>query len=289
MTGGEAAVAALVLCAAVMHAAWNAVVKGDNDRLVSLGWVLGVSTLLGAAVATTQPLPRAEAWPWLIGSALTHGFYYVGLLGAYRTGELGRVYPIARGSAPVLVAIGAAVIAAQIPGWLEISGVALVSVAILSLAIDPGGERSEEAIRQRRRAALWAGLTGVTIATYTVLDGTGVRRSGDAFGYAAWTFVVQMPSVAILLLIAGRARIAAYAKSGAWRKATAGGVVALLAWVIAIWAMSVVPIAHVAALRETSVIFAAAIGARMLREPFGARRIAAAAVVAAGIALMHLG
>jgi drug/metabolite transporter (DMT)-like permease len=291
MTETELVVAALVLLTAVMHAVWNALVKADGDRTVALAWVIGVGTVVGVAVAATQPVPVAAAWPWLLGSAAMHGFYYVGLLGAYRTGDLGRVYPIARGSAPVLVAIGAAATAAEIPGWMEMAGIALVSCGILSLALggDRGNAEAATAVVDRRRATAFALLTGVAIATYTVLDGTGVRRSGDAIGYAAWTYVVQVPAVLVLLAIAGRTRITTYVRSGAWKRGTAGGVVAMVAWPIAIWAMSVVPIAHVAALRETSVIFAAVIGARMLHEPFGARRIAAAVVVAAGIVLLHVG
>jgi drug/metabolite transporter (DMT)-like permease len=292
MTGTEIAVAALVLLAAVMHAVWNALVKADADRTVALAWVLGVGTVIGVAVAATQPIPIAEAWPWLLGSAATHTLYFTGLLGAYRTGDLGRVYPIARGTAPVLVVIVAAVVAAEVPAWIEVAGIVLVSAGILSLSIGTnrgGGAGASTAASDRRRATAFALLTGVTIATYTVLDGTGVRRSGDVLGYTAWTYVVQAPAVLVLVAIAGRARVATYLRTGAWKRGTAGGVVAMGAWAIAIWAMSVVPIAHVAALRETSVIFAAAIGARMLHEPFGRRRIAAAAVVAAGIALLHAG
>lgn len=288
---GELGVAALVLCAAAMHAAWNAVVKSDADRTMALAMVLGIGAVLGAVLAPFRPALDPAAWPWLAGSTVTHLFYYACLLRAYRGGDLGRVYPIARGSAPVLVAIATASITREVE-LADVGGALLVSLGIGSLAFAGSGAsavRREEQARARR-AVLWALGTGVTIAVYTVIDGLGARESGDPITYLAWSFTLQVPGILVLVMVAGRERAVRYVRSGrAWTRGLAGGAVAMGAWGIAIWAMTVAPIAHVAALRETSVIFAAAIGARLLNEPFGARRIAAATVVAAGVALMHLG
>lgn len=272
----ELVVIGLVLLAAVMHATWNALVKGDGDRTVALAIVLLVGTVLGGALALVREIPAREAWLWLIGSAVTHGAYYACLLGMYRAGDLGHVYPIARGTAPVLVALGAVVLVDEPLHAIELAGAVLVSLGIVAL----GGEGS-------KRAVAWALATAVTIAIYTVLDGTGARRSGDAIGYAGWSFIVQLPGIVVLLVIAGRARVTTFFR-GAWMRAVFGGTVAFAAWVIVLWAMTKVPIAHVAALRETSVIFAAILGARLLHEPFGGRRVLAAVVVTVGIALMHL-
>jgi drug/metabolite transporter (DMT)-like permease len=270
----------LVLVAAVMHAAWNALVKGGNDKTVGLAAVLFVGALVGAVVVVIRPLPSDDAWPWLFGSALTHGAYYTCLLGAYRTSDLGHAYPIARGSAPVLVAL-ASVVVLDVPlAPLELFGAALVSGGIASLALAAGS-------KAKREAVLWALATGVTIAIYTVLDGTGARRSGDPVSYAGWSFVVQLPGIFVLALVAGRARVMTYLASS-WRGVFLGGVMSAGAWIIVLWAMTVIPIAHVAALRETSVIFAVALGARMLREPFGAKRMVAAVFVVAGLFLLHV-
>lgn len=272
----------LVLVAAVMHAAWNALVKGGDDKTVGLAAVLFVAACVGGVIIVVRPLPHDDAWPWLIGSALTHCAYYACLLGAYRTSDLGHAYPIARGSAPVLVAIAGVLFlrAEEKLAPLELIGAALVSIGIASLALAAGS-------RAKKAAIVWALATGVTIAIYSLLDGTGARRSGDPVAYAGWSFVVQLPGICVLAAVAGRARVKAYL-SRSWRVVLLGGAFSAGAWIIVLWAMTVIPISHVAALRETSVIFAVALGARMLREPFGLQRIVAALIVVLGLALLHV-
>lgn len=272
-------VVALVLLAAAMHALWNALVKGDGDKTVARAAVLFVGAVFGSILVVTRAMPAREAWPWLLGSALTHGAYYACLLGMYRSGDLGHVYPIARGSAPLLVALGAAVFVSEPLRHLELGGAVLVSLGIASLALGGAGPN--------KSAVAWALATAVTIAVYTVLDGTGARKSGDALGYAGWSFVVQLPGIAVLALVAGRERVRAFVRT-TWKRAIGGGALSFGAWAIVLWAMTHVPIGHVAALRETSVIFAAIIGARLLHEPFGGRRVVAAVVVTVGIVVMHL-
>jgi drug/metabolite transporter (DMT)-like permease len=275
-------VVALVLLAALLHACWNAVVKSDSDRLVSMGLVMLAGALLGLAVVPFVPFPDPVAWPYLAASVLIHNFYYFFLLKAYRWGDLSHVYPISRGLGPLLVALASGRLIGEHLAPHEIGGVVLVSFGIASLAFGHGLPRGKE-----WRPVIYAVLTGVTISAYTIADGLGARHAGNALSYIAWLNVVEGPWVFLLAVALRRGGIVLYLRRSWWR-GFAGGIVATCAYGIAIWALSLGAMAHVAALRETSVIFAAAIGAILLHEGFGYRRIVAAAIVAAGLVLMNL-
>lgn len=275
-------VVALVLLAALLHACWNAVVKSDSDRLVSMGLVMLAGALLGLAVVPFVPFPDPVAWPYLAASVLIHNFYYFFLLKAYRWGDLSHVYPISRGLGPLLVALASGRLIGEHLAPHEIGGVVLVSCGIASLAFGHGLPRGKE-----WRPVIYAVLTGVTISAYTIADGLGARHAGNALSYIAWLNVVEGPWVFLLAVALRRGGIVLYLRRSWWR-GFAGGIVATCAYGIAIWALSLGAMAHVAALRETSVIFAAAIGAILLREGFGYRRIVAASIVAAGLVLMNL-
>ncbi len=274
----------LVLLAAVLHATWNAFVKSGEDKLVLLALVIFTGSVPAFFLLPFLPLPAAESWPFLVVSVVVHLIYYAALVGAYRHGDLSQVYPIARGSAPFLVAIGAWIFAGEGLGTLEWAGVATVSIGIMSLA-SPGrlGPREGEV-----QAVAFAFLTGLTIAVYALADGMGVRRSGAVFAYIAWLFVLSGVPILLCTLWLRRGRIAAafkpHLKAGIF-----GGLIAALAYSIAIWAMSIAPIALVVSVRETSVLIAAAIGSLFLKESFGRRRIVAAAIIVAGAALLNLG
>ncbi len=275
-------VAALVLLAALMHASWNAVVKSDRDRLASFGLVMLAGSVLGlAALPFASPLPRV-AWPYLAASIIAHNFYYFFLLRAYAHGDLSHVYPIARGLGPLLVAVLSGRLAGEYLSLSEASGVALVSGGIASLAFSTGWPRGSE-----WRPVLYATGTGLAIAGYTLVDGLGVRASGNALGYIVWLNILEGPWVFVAALWKRGPALWPYLQTHWWR-GTAGGIVATLAYAIAVWAMSIGAMAQVAALRETSVLFAAAIGAILLGEGFGWRRVAAALLVAAGLLLMNL-
>ncbi len=274
----------LVLLAAVLHATWNAFVKSGEDKLVLLALVIFSGSVPAFFLLPFLPLPAAESWPFLVVSVVVHLIYYAALVGAYRHGDLSQVYPIARGSAPFLVAIGAWIFAGEGLGTLEWAGVATVSIGIMSLASpDRLGPREGEV-----KAVAFAFLTGLTIAVYALADGMGVRRSGAAFAYIAWLFVLSGVPILLATLWLRRGRIAAafrpHLKAGIF-----GGLIAALAYSIAIWAMSIAPIALVVSVRETSVLIAAAIGSLFLKESFGRRRIVAAAIIVAGAALLNLG
>ena len=273
----------LVLLAAASHATWNAFVKAGEDKLVSLCLVIFTTSLPALAALPFLPLPAAESWPYLVISALVHYLYYTFLVAAYRHGDLSLTYPVARGSAPLLVAAGAWLLAGEALSVWKWVGVLTVSAGIMSLA-SPGRMQRRDG---ELRAIAFAALTGLTIAGYSLAYGLGVRNAGHEFAYIAWLFVFSgLPMPLIILWRRGRqsARlIRTHLKIGLF-----GGLVSGLAYGIVIWAMSLAPIAIVVSLRETSVLIAAAIGSLFLKESFGARRIAAAAVIVAGAALMNL-
>ncbi len=239
-------------------------------------------SLLGLAVLSPM---QAEAWPFVVLSAVVHWVYFGVLIGAYRYGDLSQVYPIARGTAPALVALEAWVFAGEALETLEVAGVLIVSAGIVSLAWRrrSGGEFAHEP-----KAVGLALLTAFTIAIYLLADGLGGRHAGSALTYICWLFVLQGVPLVAFTVWRRRGRLAESVRPHL-RHGSLGGLIAGLSYGIAIWAMSVAPLAHVVAVRETSVLFGAAIGAVFLKEPFGRYRIAASAVVASGAVLLNLG
>ncbi|MFO1351491.1 MAG: DMT family transporter [Gammaproteobacteria bacterium] len=273
-------VLALVLCAAVLHASWNALLKIGGDPLARLALINAAAALCALPIVLLAPAPAAASWPYLAGSVAIHQVYNLGLVFGYRYGDLSLVYPITRGVAPMLVAIGAYLFAGErlnLPGTLAVG---FICAAILSLAFDKGWRlRSPKAVG-------FALLTGLMIAGYTVCDGLGGRLSGSAPGYSAWLFVLEAPPLALVALAwRPHAVLAVFAKH--WRMGLLGGACAATAYGLVIWAMSLTPMTYVSALRETSVILAAWIGTRLLREPFGGRRMALASLVAVGVILLQ--
>lgn len=272
-------VLALVLLAAILHASWNALVKGGDvvTRLVLVNLSAALFTL---PLILWVPAPAPASWPWLAGSVSVHQIYYLFLILAYGAGDLSQVYPIARGTAPLLVALGGWLVAGEQLDRQGLLAVGLISLAIVSLAWERHGGR------RPKRAALYALCNGVVIACYMVLDGMGGRRAGDVYGYVAWLFVLEGLLVgAAALLIRGRRLLADCGSH--WRASLAGGAFSATAYGIVIWAMTQVPLGYVSALRETSVVAAALLGSRWLREPFGRRRLLAASAVVLGVLLLE--
>jgi drug/metabolite transporter (DMT)-like permease len=275
-------VVGLVLLAALLHASWNAVVKADRDPLASFGLVMITGSVMALAALPFVEPPAPAAWPYLAASTAIHGFYYFFLLRAYAHGDLSHVYPIARGLGPLLVALFSGRLAGEALAWHEAGGVVIVSIGIFGLALGSG-----LAFALAWRPTVFALMTGITIGAYTVTDGLGARASSDALGYIAWLNILEGPWLMLIALWRRGAVIVPYLREYAWR-GIAGGVVATISYGIAIWALSLGAMAHVAALRETSVLFATLIGTMILGERFGPRRIAAAALVVAGLLAMNL-
>jgi len=271
----------LVLFAAVLHASWNALVKAGNDRLAMMVMVQGVGGLVAAVGLMFIPIARVEAWPYVLGSVLVHTFYYVFLIRAYQQGDLSQVYPIARGSSPLMVAVVSALVVGETLGPIGTVAVVVICLAIFSLAFGRGANP----IGQRRSVAYAFG-TGITIAIYTVIDGLGARAAGDALSYVATLGLCEaIPIFAIALWRRGPALFPALRAS--LKTGIPGGVIAWLGYGMVIWAMTVAPMTYVSALRETSVIIAAWMGSRLLGEPFGSRRILASAIVVLGVVVLH--
>lgn len=280
-----------VLCGALLHAGWNALVKSAGDKMVDTALVHFMGAIVALPFALWVGLPRPESWPFIIGSLVIHVGYYTALVGAYEHGELGLTYPIMRGFAPLLVALGSASVVGEAltpAAWLGVLGIT-VGVAMVGLA-HPG-----EALHHRK-ALMFAFANAAIIAAYTFVDGLGVRterdHGGEVMRYVLMLFVLDGLPYPLLVLwrrgAQGRREIAAYARQR-WPVATLGGAASIGSYAIALWAMTRAPVASVAALRETSVLFAAVLGTVLLKERFGWQRAAGTVVVVAGVMALRLG
>ncbi len=276
-------VVAIVLASALIHATWNALIKSDTqDRLSSFAILMTAGGVFAGLFVPFVPVPDAAAWPYLILSVLIHNAYYFVLLRAYALGDLSLVYPIARGLAPVLVGIVSGRLVGEVLSLREALGLGLVSIGILGLTFAGGLP-----VVRDRWAIVFALLTAVSIAAYTVADGLGVRASSDPLSYIVWLSFLEMPWVLIVALSRRGRSFFQHARREIW-KSGAGGIIAATGYGLAIWALAHGGMAHVAAIRETSVLFAALFGAYLLKEGFGPRRIMAALTVVAGLLLMNL-
>ncbi|HEX5495383.1 MAG TPA: DMT family transporter [Mycobacteriales bacterium] len=272
----------IVLGSAVCHATWNALTHRLDDQLLAFCW-LGVAYLLvGPPLVLLLPAPAAPARPFLAVSVGLHGVYNLLLMRTYRLGEFNQVYPLARGTSPLLVALAAALVVGERLTPAHALGVVVICVGLASLVLVGGlpGRAHLPAVR----AALG---TGVVIATYSVVDGVGVRASGSPFGYAAWLFLFQGPLVPALVLARHGGRSWSALRP---HRATglAAGVLSITAYGLVLWAQTRGALATVAALRECSVIVGAGIGAVWFGERFGRARVVATVLVVAGIGLLNL-
>lgn len=272
-----------VLAAAAMHAGWNAVVKVGLDPFLSIVLVAVASAVVALGLLPFVPRPRAEVWPFLTASAIVHVLYNVSLVRAYRSGELGQIYPIARGAAPLLVALVGVTVLGEVQSAGEAAGMAVLIGGVWLMAVRGGSGRA----LPEGRGVLFALLTSLCIATYTVLDGLGARRAGDASAYALYLFLLD-GVLMVALCVALRGMSGFRAMSRAWAGGFAGGLMSLFAYWIAIWAMTEAPISQVAALRETSVLFALLISSVMLREPPTRFRVAAGLLIVTGALALRL-
>jgi drug/metabolite transporter (DMT)-like permease len=279
----DAHVFALVLLAAACHAGWNAVIKLGAEPFTATALIALAAGIVAAPFVPVFGLPPLTAWPWLAASVILHLGYYVGLIEAYRAGDMGQVYPIARGSAPLMTAVASVLLVGERiapAGW---AGIVLLALGIFLLSLRGG----RDIARLDRRAVGFALFTACTICGYSVVDGVGARAAGSAHAYAAMLFVCDGIAMGALAWARRRGPIA-HALAQHWRAAFAGGALSFLAYWIAIWAMTVAPIPLVAALRETSVLFGAAIAVVLLKEPLRPMRIGAAALIVAGLALIRI-
>ena len=280
-----------VLGGAVLHAGWNALVKSSGDKELDTALVHFLGAVVALPLLLIVGLPPVAALPFIAASLVIHIGYYIALAGAYQNGELGLTYPIMRGFAPLLVALGSSAVIGEAPSpaaWAGIIGITF-GVALVGLA-HPGKTL------HHRKALAYAFTNALIIAIYTFVDGKGVRAT-VATGHTAAAYVMLLfvldglpyPSLVYFKRdAAGRQAILAYARKR-WPLAAIGGTASIGSYAIAMWAMTVAPIASVAALRETSVLFAALLGVWLLKEKFGLQRGIGTLVIVAGVMALRLG
>jgi drug/metabolite transporter (DMT)-like permease len=274
---------AAVLAAAALHAGWNAFLKVKLEPFLAMTLITGAGGLVGVPLLIAFGFPRLEAWPWLIGSVVIHLGYYFALSEAYRRADMGQIYPIARGGAPLLTAAVSVGILHEPIGFKAALGIAVLGCGIILIAF----------LGRRRHATFdpaaigFALLTAGIVCAYTLVDGIGARVAGDPHAYSAALFVIDgVPLVVAALWMRGLSGLAPMRQF--LGRGLVGGAMSLAAYWIAIWAMTVAPIALVAALRETSVLWATLIAVVFLKEPFVPARAVAAALILAGVALIRL-
>jgi drug/metabolite transporter (DMT)-like permease len=273
------AVTVAVIAAAVTHAVWNAIAHGIKDQTLAFA-LIGVGGIaVGIPLVILATMPRADCWPYLLGSVAIHVFYNLLLMQCYRLGEFSQVYPLARGTSPLVVTILAAILIHEHIALPQIAGVLVVSAGLATLVL---------AGRRPGRAAFAAAVgTGLTIAAYTTVDGVGVRLSGSPVGYIGWLMILECLCVPMFAVLRRRHVLLKQPKR-ILLAGLAAGALSVLAYGLVLWAQTRGALAPIAALRETSVIFGAIIGTLVFREPFGRTRIAATVLVATGIVLLNL-
>ncbi|MGX5218755.1 EamA family transporter [Pseudomonas sp. S9] len=271
-----------VLAAAMLHAGWNALIKIGLDRYLSVCLIQ-----IGAGVAATcslplLPLPETAAWPWIMLSALLHIGYNGFLAHAYKYGDLSQVYPLSRGSSPLIVALIGVALLHETLSWGQISGLLILVTGIWLMAL-----RTQKDSPFNTPLLLTALTTASFIAAYTLTDAVGARVNGDALSYAMWLFATN-GLVTLVILVAMRGTTVLGKLGQHWKGGLSGGVMSLMAYSIVIWAMTMAPVAVVSALRESSVLFALLIGRLVLKETLPALRILSCVVILLGVVTLKL-
>ncbi len=274
-------VMAAVLFAALLHAGWNALVKSSSDKQLDTALIHLIGSLLALPVVLIIGLPPLDAWPYLAASLLIHVAYYFALSGAYRHGDLGLTYPLMRGTAPLLVALSATLFLGEQMSAMAWAGLLGISCGVLALGLNRQALAAPKALA-------FALSNAVIIALYTVVDALGVRATGQPAQYVALLFLLDGWPFALLIWWQRGAAFPRYAGQR-WLLATFGAAASLLSYGIALWAMTRAPMAMVAALRETSVLFAVLLGGWFLKESFSARRLLGSCTIVGGVIVMRLG
>lgn len=277
-------VTAAVLLAAFCHAGWNAMIRGGGDKLTGMALLVTGSGIMAIPFLAFVPVPPAAAWPWLIVSVAIHVAYNGFLALSYTHGELSRAYPILRGLAPLMtLAVSLAVLGEGVDA-LEAFGIVVLAGGIIVLAFESGWR----AVLVSPQGLVFALATSVCITAYTITDGFGARAAGSAPSYVLWLFALDfMPTLLIALALRGGSAVG-HAFRTSWPIAVVGGGLSLIAYGIVIWAMTVAPIPIVAALRETSIIFAALLAVLFLGEKLTRIRGLSILLVVVGIVLIRL-
>lgn len=273
----------IVLFGAFMHASWNAIVKASGDKFLNAVNVVGAAGLIALIILLFLPAPDRSSWPFLATSMVLQIFYTYLVAAAYEAGDMSEAYPIMRGTPPLLVAILSGPLLGEVLPWQRWLGIALICGGVLAMALEArrrnGGGNN--------RVVMLALLNACFIAAYTLVDGIGVRKSGEPIAYTMWLFFLNALPLVGWVLFRHPERIWPHLKPR-WRWALLGGVCTLASYGFALWAMTVAPIAVVAALRETAILFAILISAFVLKERIGVGRALAAVMIVAGAGVMRM-
>lgn len=269
-----------VLLGALLHACWNALVKSSTDKTLDTALIHVLCSFYALPICLYVGLPDPQVWPYIAASLVVHVAYYFALAGAYRHGDLGLAYPLMRGTAPVLVALSSFLVLGEALTPLAWLGVLCVSCGLLLFG--SGG-----AMLAQKKAVVFALCNAVLIAIYTVVDAKGARLSGHVLQYAALLFALDGWPFAILVLWQRKGAVMPYVRVR-WRIAAGGAAASLASYSIALWAMTVAPVALIAALRETSVLFAAILGAWLLKEPWTRPRVLGTVSIVLGVMALRL-
>jgi drug/metabolite transporter (DMT)-like permease len=270
---------ATVISAALLHATWNAIVKSAGDKFLTTIMVTAAAGGLSAALLPFLTAPAPTSWPYAVASALFQITYFLLVARTYQIADMSQAYPLMRGTAPLLVALVAVFRmgdALSLVAWI---GVVAICLGIFSIAL---GSKLKD-----RKGVYLALLNALVIAGYTLIDGIGVRRSGAPAAYTLWVFLLTGVPLTLWVLTARRSVFVPYV-SRYWRLGIAGGIGTTASYGLALWAMTVAPVAVVAALRETSILFGTVIAGLVLKEHIGLRRVISACIIACGAAILRL-
>ena len=269
------------MCAALMHALWNALVKSSTDKAFDTALIHLLGSLVAIPLVALAGWPDRAAWPFIAMSLVLHIGYYTALSGAYKHGDLGLTYPLMRGTAPLLVALSATYTLSETLSPLSWVGVLGISAGVVTLGLSQHAFAAPKAVQ-------FALVNAVIIATYTVVDALGVRAGGNAIQYVTALFLLDGWPFALIVFLRRRAQVLPYVRKR-WPVALVGAVASLGSYGIALWAMTRAPVATVAALRETSVLFAALLGVWFLKEVFTTRRLIGTCAIVGGVMALRLG
>ncbi|HQX61391.1 MAG: EamA family transporter [Rhodoferax sp.] len=270
-----------VLFGALLHASWNALVKSSTDKALDTALINLLASFLAVPLVMLVGWPPADAWPFIAASILIHIGYYVALSGAYEHGDLGLTYPLMRGTAPLLVALSASVTLGETLSPLSWVGVVAISAGVLTLGLGRHAFDAPKAVR-------FALINALIIATYTVVDALGVRATGNAMQYVAALFLLDGWPFALIVFARRTWNVGPYIRKR-WPIGLGGALASIGSYGVALWAMTQAPVATVAALRETSVLFAALLGVWFLKEVFTVRRAVGTMVIVSGVMALRMG
>lgn len=271
-----------VLVAAALHAGWNAHIKSGGDPFLNVAHMSFAAIFVSGVLINFVSFPIAAAWPWLIGSVVLHAGYRFALIAAYKSGDLGQVYPIARGAAPLMTAVITATLIGERLSLYGYAGILLLAAGVFLMSFRGGrlGELNRRGVGFALQTACWT-------AAYSVVDGVGARVNGSGPSFVIWMFFLSALTMVVCALIARGPRELLMVRDR-WPLVLAAVMMSEGAYFIAVWAMTQAPIALVAALRETSVLFAAILSVVLLGEPLTGWRVLAGLLVVAGVVMMRL-